>query len=396
MLIGCGRHVSPIVPTLADAAWAHFERGNITPRDFKLVDAIARCAAAAPESPNAVALDASPKRHAVNPSSESNASAASAALVSRLANALAELQPQATEEASLTQQALIAEWFDLIGLWTLSDNTLQPGLAACLRPAVPHLLTALWNATRHEPPPSALETQQGAIALKRAFHLLMVAIPPSPVGSTLHSALATSNNNGSTDQHPPAAQLLASILVGLSSWFPSWILAEAVSALWSLRSSSEESFTLWLTLALSSENVPRPGLSSDQKNEMVKRLTSEAKTKAAFKANLKQVTGGKKKGTSGSAPNAVANGATQTPIIPSPPPSPPGVEEEEEAPAPPPAPPLLEEPLDSREPLGTQTSVGIISTPAELDSLTSYGVVDLSLDEQPPSSGGGAPAPRRL
>ena len=105
--------------------------------------------------------------------------------------------------------------------------------------------------------------------------------------------------------------------------------------LWSLRSSSEESFTLWLTLALSSENVPRrPGLSSDQKNEMVKRLTSEAKTKAAFKANLKQVTGGKKKGTSGSAPNAVANGATQTPIITSPPPSPPGVEEEEEAPAP--------------------------------------------------------------
>ena len=94
MLIGCGRHVSPIVPTLADAAWAHFERGNITPRDFKLVDAIARCAARAPESPNAVALDASPKRHAVNPSSESNASAASAALVSRLANALAELQPR--------------------------------------------------------------------------------------------------------------------------------------------------------------------------------------------------------------------------------------------------------------------------------------------------------------
>ena len=191
-------------------------------------------------------------------------------------------------------------------------------LAAILTPALPHLLSAMRRAAREAPPAELLETQHGVLALKRALHLLTKAVPPTPIGAELHEALGkhpivtvagpAAELGGA---HPAASagkplaagpELICQLLVGLSSWIPSWLLADVVSAFWAMRMANPHSFAAWLHAALAIEGVPRPGLSVEHKGEHEHQLTVKATAKSAFKASLKHLCGGKKKQSAGMPP----------------------------------------------------------------------------------------------
>ena len=182
------------------------------------------------------------------------------------------------------------------------------GLAASLAPSLPLLLMALWQVAHLRPPPEALETQQGVLALKQGLHLLQRALPSSPVGSAILGALRGSPSSSATGNahaasvKPPASELVETLLVGLGSWYPSWILSDVVGALWALRQANEADFSSWLHLALATDGVPRHGITPEQKAAYARQLTVEAKSKSAFKASLKQCCGGKKKNTAGTPP----------------------------------------------------------------------------------------------
>ena len=184
------------------------------------------------------------------------------------------------------------------------------GLAASLAPSLPLLLVALWQVAHLRPPPEALETQQGVLALKQGLHLLQRALPSSPVGSAILGALRgspSSSSEATGNAHaasvkPPASELVGALLVGLASWFPSWILSDVVGALWALRQANEADFSSWIHLALTTDGVPRHGLAPEQKAAYARLLTVDAKSKSAFKASLKQCCGGKEKNTAGTPP----------------------------------------------------------------------------------------------
>ena len=92
---------------------------------------------------------------------------------------------------------------------------------------------------------------QVLLGLKRALAMLQSAVPPSPLGIALHGRLA---------EHvagvPLGALLLRSLLMGLASWMPSWILGEVCVCCWELRQHSAL-FGTWLSHAISPDRVPR-------------------------------------------------------------------------------------------------------------------------------------------
>ena len=93
--------------------------------------------------------------------------------------------------------------------------------------------------------------------------------------------------------------MLRELLVGLSTWMPSWLIGEAAAACWELHRHHGAHFARWLREAMAADGVPRRGLSADQKAAFCEQLVGAA-NRTAFKAALKHVSGGKKKGSAGS------------------------------------------------------------------------------------------------
>ncbi|EOD18725.1 hypothetical protein EMIHUDRAFT_470194 [Emiliania huxleyi CCMP1516] len=90
--------------------------------------------------------------------------------------------------------------------------------------------------------------------------------------------------------------IFARVLVSLSTWMPSWLLGDAASSLWAMRNGhGPAEFGRWLHEALAHADVPRPGLSAEAKMAFAKQLL-DATAWSAFKAALKQLCGGKKRG----------------------------------------------------------------------------------------------------
>ena len=164
----------------------------------------------------------------------------------------------------LEEQTVRAEWFGVLSAWAsvgsldgangggdgkIVEAEWAMGLAASLAPSLPLLLMALWQVAHLRPPPEALETQQGVLALKQGLHLLQRALPSSPVGSAILGALRGSPSSSATGNahaasvKPPASELVETLLVGLGSWYPSWILSDVVGALWALRQANEADFS---------------------------------------------------------------------------------------------------------------------------------------------------------
>ena len=302
LCVGCGAHAAPLVPAFAAAAWPFFQTH---PHDaLKLADAIVRCAARASVGGAAT-------------------SAAAAELVNRLATAMTVVHNHTSMDDLLEEQTVRAEWFGVLSAWAsvgsldgangggdgkIVEAEWAMGLAASLAPSLPLLLMALWQVAHLRPPPEALETQQGVLALKQGLHLLQRALPSSPVGSAILGALRGSPSSSATGNahaasvKPPASELVETLLLGLGSWYPSWILSDVVGALWALRQANEADFSSWLHLALATDGVPRHGITPEQKAAYARQLTVEAKSKSAFKASLKQCCGGKKKNTAGTPP----------------------------------------------------------------------------------------------
>lgn len=294
----CGAHAAPLVPALASAAWSIFHtRPSVT---FAVADALCRCAAWAAVSTGSLETESA------------QASAAASELLVRIAEATATMPQPTSADAAVSQQSVLVRLFDLLSAWALlggeapahasaSPTTCAPGLVPLLTPSLPFALTALWHTTQRRPPDEALETQEGVSALKRGLLLLQRASSSSPVGRLILESLAGRSPTQTHNSSPPATELLRAILTGLSSWFPSWLLSDVVSALWALREVNTVDFASWLHLAHAAEGVPRPGLTAEQKVAF-QRLVLDAKTKAAFKAAVKQACGGKKKATAGTPP----------------------------------------------------------------------------------------------
>jgi len=168
-------------------------------------------------------------------------------------------------------------------------------------------MATVWQALTVPPPAEAAESQQGVGALRAALTLLQRALPPAPLGTSLYDALAGASSaatlpamevQGGALGAAPAVLLLRALIVGLSSWVPSWLLSDVAAYLWTVRGARESEFGLWLSQALAANGVPRGGLGAEQKAALGTAML-EAKSKAHFKAALKQMTGGKKKNTAG-------------------------------------------------------------------------------------------------
>ena len=80
---------------------------------------------------------------------------------------------------------------------------------------------------------------------------------------------------------------------------PSWLIGEAAAACWELHRHHGAHFARWLREAMAADGVPRRGLSAEQKAAFCEQLVGAA-NRTAFKAALKHVSGGKKKGSAGS------------------------------------------------------------------------------------------------
>ena len=177
--------------------------------------------------------------------------------------------------------------------------------------AMPSLLGCVWAALRSPPPPELYDDADGVIGLKTALVMLAQLKPThaTPAGATVRGPLGDALR-GALDAPAAAAAaggggesagglVLRELLVGLSTWMPSWLIGEAAAACWELHRHHGAHFARWLREAMAADGVPRRGLSADQKAAFCEQLVGAA-NRTAFKAALKHVSGGKKKGSAGS------------------------------------------------------------------------------------------------
>ena len=216
--------------------------------------------------------------------------------------ALPSAPPHTLTPAPRLDQALQAEWFELV-----AECAPRAGATALLRAAMPSLAATLLRALHAPPPPDAREATEAVLGLKGALLLLARAAPPAPLGRLLAvrmaqpcGAAASGVEAGGAAAGGTAgscgAVVVRALLVGLNSWLPSWLLGEAAACLWAMR--AQPGFALWLAQALEPDDVPRRGVSADAKATFAQACL-EVSSRAHFKAMLKQFTGGKKKGSRG-------------------------------------------------------------------------------------------------
>jgi len=194
----------------------------------------------------------------------------------------------AASHAAEAEQAILADWFELCGSGAGSCELLAPCVGAVVEAGRCVIGS---RPPGHEP----LLADDDVAGLRQALVLLRLAVPPSPLGSLVHVALS--------QPAPPSAAacsqggaIFARMLVSLSTWMPSWLLGDAASSLWAMRNGhGPAEFGRWLHEALAHADVPRPGLSAEAKMAFAKQLL-DATAWSAFKAALKQLCGGKKRG----------------------------------------------------------------------------------------------------
>ena len=343
--VGCGSHAAPLLGLVARTAWQGFRPHPLHALQLaqSATTAAAKATVAATELAAAPAIDGT---MALTITMAKDAAQAVASLLVRLGGVLATLPPAPSADADAEQQAILARWFDLVALcgdppasgahggkkakshaagsngtagndaheaFALAEAYPQ-ALATIFLPAMPSALQSIWNAIQRQPTPDTAETQQGAQALRAALALLPRLTAPSALAfafraslwgcsaDTSAEALAGAANAAVADgREVPGAALLRALVVGLSSWMPSWVLSDVVGCLWALRQVASADFAHWLHVALLPEGVPRPGLTADGKAAFQKQIL-EAPGKAAFKAAIKQMCGGKKKQTAGTPP----------------------------------------------------------------------------------------------
>ena len=192
-----------------------------------------------------------------------------------------------------------------------NDGGVVDAVSAVVVGAMPSLLGCVWAALRSPPPPDLYDDADGVIGLKTALVMLAQLKPThaTPAGATVRGPLGDALR-GALDAPAAAAAaggggesagglVLRELLVGLSTWMPSWLIGEAAAACWELHRHHGDHFARWLCEAMAADGVPRRGLSADQKAAFCEQLVGAA-NRTAFKAALKHVSGGKKKGSAGS------------------------------------------------------------------------------------------------
>mmetsp|Transcript_39781 Transcript_39781/g.96579 ORF Transcript_39781/g.96579 Transcript_39781/m.96579 type:complete len:224 (-) Transcript_39781:63-734(-) len=190
------------------------------------------------------------------------------------------------------RQQLLAAWLDLAIKCSAHERAGALGATSLLVKAQPLLLQAVWRAIT-EPPPESTPDREGFAALSSALATLREIGPSSTeLGRAMQRGLSSDFNG-----FPFGSLLVRALLVGMSTWMPSWILGDLCTCCWDLREGCPE-FGVWLTLAISPEGVPRPGLSATHKKEFETHVL-ETSNRAHFKASVKQFCGGKKKNTVG-------------------------------------------------------------------------------------------------
>jgi hypothetical protein len=272
---GCGKHAASLLRTFANATQSCRPHHLV-----QLTEAIAQCATQASD-------------HAL------------CALASSLWVRLAESTVTSAQGAGALDteelQSLIAQLFDSVASFESFQDVQEHSHAyiSILLPALPSIFTTMFLVASTEPSSvAAAGSQHVVMALKRALVLLRAAVPSAPLGTAMFGIMGKPFNGV---QYAGAA-IFAAILRGLASWYPSWLLSDVVAALWALRESHRPTFLEWLQVALSIADVPRKGLGDEQKAAYVQQVALDGISQAGFKAGLKHLCGGKKKGTPGERP----------------------------------------------------------------------------------------------
>jgi hypothetical protein len=302
MFDGFGSHAAPLLAQLAPALASRFDAATAAAADagsMRHGDVGAAVAAAGTARRMVLGV----LRSAAFSCCDAGAGPAqlASALLGHAAERCTAAVPSLTPAGAAAEQAVRADWFDLCAACASSLH-----VSRLLAPSAGLVVEACIGTAASRPPGVPADrgsdesiSPEAVFGLRQALLLLQKAVPPAPLGEALHLALQEPCMGG-RDLLPPipcsrAGALLCSLLVALSTWAPSWLLGDAASALWSMRSGHGAGvFACWLGEALAPEGLPRPSLSADAKAAFAKQLM-EATSWSGFKAALKQLAGGKKK-----------------------------------------------------------------------------------------------------
>jgi len=295
---GLDAHAAPLLPVLAPALVACFERAAADAADADAADAEQRDAALAAAAAARRGVLLVLRSVALRCGGDnSDAGGLAAALLRGVAERCAAPLRARSAAGASAEQAVLAQWLELCLACAGA-----PQAAALLAPCAPLLLETCTRLAAARPPGAAAGDESVSpddlAGLKQALVLLHKAVPPTPLGAALHAAL---NEPAPTTALVPLAPcsrggaLVCALLVALSGWTPSWLLGDVATALWGMRNGhGEADFATWLQDALAPEGLPRPSLSAEAKAAFARQLL-EAPNWSAFKAALKQLSGGKKK-----------------------------------------------------------------------------------------------------
>lgn len=352
---GCAATAAPVVPTLAVALLPAFgQRAVGAAAPLRSVCAMARCAAAAAAAATGSG-EASAAGEALPAAATDLAARAVAELLVQVGDGVRAVLEgevaagEAGEEEEERRAGLVTEWLGVAtadaaagrrGCVAEGGEALQRGFAGVVLPVLPSLLGLVWRTLLVAPSAAVCETQQGmrgvrhslgfstpvitsvttsettsrttsvTTGVRQSLLLLQTLLPPAPLGEALHTLMAkplgavcesvrppAAAGAAAADAEPLGAAVLRTLILGVATWYPSWLLGDVVTCLWAMRHAHPD-FPRWLQAALMTEGVPRAGLAAEQKAEYLGAML-EAKGKTHFKGVLKQATGGKKKNSAG-------------------------------------------------------------------------------------------------